>query len=415
MQKNQDRFSARDKRIDDVISLKTPDRVPFCPQTNLLPLKYGDITGQDAFYDYGKWFQANKKMIIELQPDLYWPTAAALPGRCFDILQCKQIKWPGHGAPVNSTIQYVDQEYMKADELSSFIDDPTDYLIGTYLPRIFDSLTPLATLPQLKTLFYQGYKSAYASSVFTSPEVVEAFLSLYKSGMEARKYFTAEEAFAKEMQELGFVQAFSGTTVWCPYDVIGDNHRGIRGVMMDMLRQPDTLLAAMEKIEPFLIEAAANIATKSGNKRIFMPLHLGADGFMSPQQFETFYWPGLKRTILALIELGQTPCPFFEGDYTSRLEYLTELPKGKVLGIFDKTDIVKAKKILGNTMCIAGNMPSSLLQMGTLQEVEKYTKTLIDNVGQDGGFIMSSRSVLDEANPRLVKVWEQVTKEYGRY
>jgi hypothetical protein len=31
--------------------------------------------------------------------------------------------------------------------------------------------------------------------------------------------------------------------------------------------------------------------------------------------------------------------PFFEGIYTSRLESLAELPKGKVLGIFDNTDI----------------------------------------------------------------------------
>ena len=60
-----------------------------------------------------------------------------------------------------------------------------------------------------------------------------------------------------------------------------------------------------------------------------MALHRGADGFMSLNQFETFYWPGLKKIILALIDAGLTPFVFFEGDFTSRLEYLTELPKGK--------------------------------------------------------------------------------------
>jgi uroporphyrinogen-III decarboxylase len=118
---------------------------------------------------------------------------------------------------------------------------------------------------------------------------------------------------------------------------------------------------------------------------------------------------------LALIDEGLTPCPFFEGNYTSRLTYLAELPKGKIMGLFDTTDLVKAKAVLDDTMCIVGNMPPSLLQIGTPEAVRDYTRKLIDTVGKGGGFIMSSRSVLDEADPELVKVWEDCTKEYGVY
>ena len=125
---------------------------------------------------------------------------------------------------------------------------------------------------------------------------------------------------------------------------------------------------------------------------------------MSLKQFETFYWPTLKRLILTLIDEGLTPCPFFEGDYTSRLEYLLELPKGKVLGHFDTTDIFKAKEILGNHLCIKGNVPSSLLQTGMPQEVKEYCQKLIGVVGEGGGFIMSPRSSIDEAKPENIKV-----------
>ena len=90
--------------------------------------------------------------------------------------------------------------------------------------------------------------------------------------------------------------------------------------------------------------------------------------------------------ILDLIEEGLTPMPFFEGIYTSRLEYLPELPKGKVLGIFDNTDIHKIKEILGRTMCITGLMPASLLQIGT-QEKIAYSKKLLDVVGNEGGLL----------------------------
>ena len=136
---------------------------------------------------------------------------------------------------------------------------------------------------------------------------------------------------------------------------------------------------------------------------------------MSSKQFETFYWSGLKRLILTLIDEGITPCPFFEGDYTSRLEYLAELPRGKVLGFFDTTDIFKAKEILGDTMCISGMMPLSLLQTGTPERLKDYAKKLIDVVGKGGGFIMGPRGAMDECDPYLVKVWAEFTREYGVY
>jgi hypothetical protein len=74
-----------------------------------------------------------------------------------------------------------------------------------------------------------------------------------------------------------------------------------------------------------------------------MALHRGAEGFMSKKRFEKFYWPGLKQTMLALIEKGLVPCPFIEGDFVNRLDYLLELPKGKVVARLDTTDIIQAK------------------------------------------------------------------------
>ncbi|MCX5832492.1 MAG: hypothetical protein NT140_11520 [Deltaproteobacteria bacterium] len=134
---------------------------------------------------------------------------------------------------------------------------------------------------------------------------------------------------------------------------------------------------------------------------------------MSLKQFETLYWPGLKKLTLALIEKGLTPCLFVEGDCGSRLECFTEFPKGKVLALLDSTDIFRAKEILGNTMCLAGNMPPSLLSAGTAEQVTEYTKKLICIVGKGGGFITSSRTALDDANPALVKLWADLTHQYG--
>jgi uroporphyrinogen-III decarboxylase len=77
--------------------------------------------------------------------------------------------------------------------------------------------------------------------------------------------------------------------------------------------------------------------------------------------------------------------------------------------------MVKAKEILGNHMCLQGNVPCSLLQTGTPQDVRDYCQNLIDVVGKGGGFIMAPRSSIDEVKPENLKAMIDFTKEYGVY
>ena len=79
-----------------------------------------------------------------------------------------------------------------------------------------------------------------------------------------------------------------------------------------------------------------------------------------------------------------------EGRYNSRLEIIGDLPRGKVIWLFDLIDMARAKEILGNTACIAATCQSNLLTVGTAQEVEDYAKKLIDTAGKGGGYIMAS-------------------------
>ncbi len=145
-----------------------------------------------------------------------------------------------------------------------------------------------------------------------------------------------------------------------------------------------------------------------------MALHRGSDGFMSLKQFETFYWPYFKKVVLNLVDQGLTPCPFLEGIWDQRLEYLLEFPKGKVLCHFAQTDMFKAKEVLKDHLCIMGNVPSSILQFGSVQDVEDYCRKLIDVCGKGGGFIMTHMPI-DEAKPENVKAMVDFTKSYGVY
>jgi len=182
-----------------------------------------------------------------------------------------------------------------------------------------------------------------------------------------------------------------------------------------MYRQPDKLLAAMNAILPILTRSIDSITKTSKNRLVFLGPHRGAEGFMSLKQFEKFYWPGLKAVILGLIEGGFTPCILWEGDYTSRLKYLLELPPGKIINRFDRTDIYKAREVLGQHHCIAGGMLPSLLQIGSIQEVKDECKRLIEVVGRDGGYVMSHSTPLDEARIENIRAMIDVTREFGNY
>ena len=413
-QSAKDLYQQRLNRIHDAVALKTPDRIPVLLINHFLAAKYAKMPLKEAYYNPDKWYQVNKKMLFELQPDIYQDVWGIVnPAEALKAVDFKQIKWPGHGIPADHSFQFVEDEYMLPEEYEALLDDPSDFTLRTYLPRICGSLASLKNLPHLKA-FLNGYTAFRLSSVFALPEVVEAFESFVKAGREYLVYVEKSQAFYQEMAGHGF-PVWGLSAGLAPFDLISDMLRGMRGSMLDMYRHPEKLLAAQEKLYPMIIESAILAARMSNNEFVFMPLHRGADGFMSNKQFEKFYWPFLKQLIEDTIAAGLIPYVFFEGGYNERLEYLKDLPKGKIIAQLDTTDIFKAKEVIGDTMCIAGNMPVSLLQTGTPEKVKDYAKKMIDVVGKDGGFIMSTRGVLDEANPELVKVWIDFTKEYGVY
>jgi uroporphyrinogen-III decarboxylase len=200
-----------------------------------------------------------------------------------------------------------------------------------------------------------------------------------------------------------------------PYDVLQNFLRGMRGTILDIYKHPEKIVEACHKILPWVIDTGVTAAKMTGNPRVLVPIHWGSEGFMSNKQFEALFFPTLKLLIEALVYQGLTPIAFFEGSYTTRLDYLLELPKGKIIGQFDSTDIFKAKDVLKNHMSIKGNVPLSLLQTGSPQEIIDHCKKLIDVVGKDGGFIIDTRAPLDIADPAKVKIMLDFVREYGVY
>jgi uroporphyrinogen-III decarboxylase len=417
MEKNM-AYQTREKRIEDAIQIKVPDQVPMLLFLNHYPARHvGGMILQEAYYDIDKWLDVNEKVILEFTPDLYVPPGNTVMagGPVFEALDHRQIKWPGHGVPLDAPFQFVEGEYMKADEYDEFINDPSDFVVRKFIPRIYGSLAGLSTLPPL-SIHALGYGTTSLVGMLALPEVKSAIEALLEAAEASARFTAAFASFEERLNNLGFPPLFgAGGVTLAPFDVVSSVMRGMHGTMLDFFRNPDKLIAAQEKILPVLFDAAKTVCLYSENPRVFIPLHRGSDGFMSLEQFETFYWPGLRDLTIALVEANLTPCILFEGVYDQRLPYLNELPKGKIIAWFDHTDLNKVKETLGDRLCIAGGMPLSLLITGMPEQVKEQTKKLIDTIGKDGGFIMSTDNVMDDAKPELVKIWIETTMEYGIY
>ena len=135
---------------------------------------------------------------------------------------------------------------------------------------------------------------------------------------------------------------------------------------------------------------------------------------MSLAQFRTVYWPPFRKVLLALIDAGPTPVPLWEGDCASRLETIADIPRGKAVYWFERTDLVRAKEVLGDVVCLRGNVPSSMLTTGTPEQVDAYYRMLIEKVGRNGGLILDGAiGIPDESRPENVRAMYESVRRYN--
>jgi uroporphyrinogen-III decarboxylase len=406
-------YKTRAQRFVDVYNLKEPDRVPVQMPMGNLPYIYSGINMKTAMYDYEKAVQACKKFNDRYSAELeVFVGPMTTPGKALEILDYKLYSWPGHGLSEEAPgFQFIEAEYMRAEEYDALIRDPSDFWFRTYLPRVFGvcqsfhkfaPLTDIIEMPSINNL------------PFADSQVQETLQKMLDAGKELqrRKQITGE--YARLGGASGFPAAM-GSLCKAPFDTLGDTLRGTQGIMMDMYRRPDKLMEAMDVIADITIHSVLNNANISNMHIVSFPLHKGADGWMSQKQFETIYWPSLKKIMDALMNDGLMVSLFAEGCFDSRLETVNVFPEGALTWWFDQTDMFRAKKILGKKCSMQGNVPSSLIATGSASAVKEYCRKLIEVCGKGGGYTLSAGCVPD--NPKLENVQAMLAavKEYGVY
>ena len=78
-------------------------------------------------------------------------------------------------------------------------------------------------------------------------------------------------------------------------------------------------------------------------------------------------------------------------------------------------DMAKAKEVLGDTACIAGNIPVTTLCTGTPEDVKEQCRKVIEECAPGGGYILTGGATMDRGNPDNLRAVMEAAKEYGVY
>ena len=404
-------IAIRDIRNKTAISLHEPDRVPFMPSmNNFYALHYG-VTIEESMKDARSLIEPMRKFCADYNPDWVW-NPVPFPIKPMETIQHKQARWPGsyYNLPENTPYQYVDKSYLSEDDWEEYFADPSGFILHKVLPNKYGALEGLKYInPYAMT----GH-CILSYMQFANPAVQQALKTLLQVGNEVAEYMQGGIELTMSIIQNGF-PVYGGSPACIPFDDFADSIRGLMDLCMDLVTDPEIVDEAIQKLGDITIPAAIANAKMAHCGDLFLPLHCGVESFMSVENYEKHYWPSLKRMINAAVEADLTPIVFCEGKYNSRLEILTDVPKGKVIYNFEDVDFAEAKRILGPYAAIGGGMSTHTLMSGTPEQVEEETKRALDILAPGGGFFMSNSIALDEVSPENMHAWRNALDKYGCY
>jgi Uroporphyrinogen decarboxylase (URO-D) len=369
---------SRQERFEAAVALERPDRVPVMPLMTAFAPRSQGVTQGEAWRDPEKGFKAMLDTFNDLggfdrlyKPNLFWPM---IGGRfCSSPVR---VLIPGRQLPEDALNQIDERELFSRDDYdklaalgwNAFWDEHYEKMSGG---------RPLERVISAQNRLLDEY--IRETEIYHSQDISPLFGAYVDSS----------------------IMAFSMA-------------RTLTQFTMDLYEVPDKVKAAMDASCDDLIQNALDVVSKTKIPLVFIVLERGSGFYYRLDIFEQFEWPYLQRYVDAFLSEGLTPWLHFDTDWSLNLPYLKQLPRGKCVCDLDgMTDIVKAKEVLGGHMCISGDVPASLLTLGTPEKVREYCQRLIDEVGRDGGFLLTTGCECPvDAKFENVKMMIDVAKNY---
>ena len=370
------------ERIDKAINLEEADRVPCAPLVGYYIAAAAGMTPKDVLFDPEKAEKA-------------WEITYKKHGGVFDL-----------SSPGSLFVTHID---VYPNMFSTYYFDwslPGREREDESIPNLKERAReePLMRESDYDLLIEEGFYRFFS--------IKRAGLSDILYPLQAGAHF---KKYNKKWREEYKVPTMIDGAINTPFDVLSVL-RGSTNFMIDLHKRPDKILAAIEAMQDGMIAAGLEVAKMSGAKTVLIGAARGSADFISPKMFEKFVLPFMIRASHALVEAGYRIHYHFDTDWTPMLEYFRELPpKSGFLHLDERTDIFKAKEVLGDHLCLLGNLKPSLLSFGEPEEIERQTREIIEKCAPGGGLIVSAELPDMETRPENVQAMVDAVLKYGSY
>jgi hypothetical protein len=380
-----------EQRLQKVIALGVPDRVPVAPMIYYFAARFANITMYELWSDPERYAFAIERCFRELGPwDIYFPINPLNPSAYVFALPMK-AKYPGVDLPHDQVCQFIEGELLSADEYRNLADHVT------WSP----------------TYRYLSFMLALAYRIQSEPNARLAVkIQVVGDILRHLGYWRQE---LRKWKRRG-VAVLHGILVEAPFDTLSMS-RGLIDFSYDLMERPEQVQAAALSLTEGYAKLSRYAARFTGVPRVSCLCHRSSKDFMSPRHFQELALPSLKKVVNQLVSRDITPVLHCDGNWDSHLEFLRELPRGKmILQLDGRTDIFRAKEVIGDHCCLFGDVPSTMLAFGSKEEVVDYCKRLIDVVGRNGGFILAAGcEIPPNARPENVKAMIDCATQFGFY
>ncbi|MBP1628549.1 MAG: uroD [Holophagaceae bacterium] len=359
MTSSTDLYTQRLARIKRAVAFEKQDRVPVVPlATSFCAHHLGIPISQVA---------ANPELLTDTMiksftslgeiDGVQQPTFSA---HILSMAWLSKVKLPGIELPDNVSWQVAEQELMTVADYDTVINQGYNAFFGEFQASRLDNLMP-RVMPML---------------VFAPT--------------------------AMQLWEKAGIPVIAPIMGIMPYELFCGG-RTMPRFMRDMFSMPDKVQAACDAAMPDLLTGLRGAAQMLKPYGAWVGGWRSAPEFLAPKTWNRFVWPYMKKMAELLLEEGVVPIFHLDSNWERELERFLELPKHScIISPDHATDIFKIKQVLGDHMCIMGDVPAALTALGTPAEVTAYSQKLMNEIGPEGFILSSGCDIPFNAKPENV-------------
>jgi hypothetical protein len=256
-----------ERRVKDILATtnhREPERVPVLANVLTWPLAYAGVTVEQCLADRDLYIRKCNQIFEDFYFDSCFVYGIVMPMEAISILESTTY----FVSDDKVTIQHRENCPMLPEEYPELIKDPAAYLANTFFPRKFPALN--APYP-------------------------ENLAALKRAGQAFVKHLETRGTLLGDARERFGIVSLTSAKSYPPLDVIFDRLRGFKDLLLDLKRRPDLVGQAIEALYPIYAQVLEN-SVKGEFPFAVTTMHCPT--FLGAKEFEKFFWPTYKRTLL---------------------------------------------------------------------------------------------------------------------